>query len=199
MVSRFPFKGFVFILFFYSPHRWNKPLKSSLSFRLVFLCSHQITYVCLFLLRCLWFSVKMCWKESVVSWRVCVCVCRGGDPWGAQFRSRTAVREWGSASGQSIPCLWWWTRPSLSIHVNMTRTSTVSLLPTPFKELTLKQHILHTLRGLPLTLVWASAPQHSVFTENDERKCDDTRFTSVHAKQTNNLPWLFAMTSQYRF
>lgn len=81
------------------------PEENSFPFRLVFVRLCQITYICLFLLRCLWFLCENV-QKGVWSLLMFVCVWRGGDPWGAQFRSTPAVRVWGSATGQSLHCLW---------------------------------------------------------------------------------------------
>lgn len=43
-------------------------------------------------------------------------------------------------------------------HEHTTRSSPTSLLPSPFKEFALKQHILQTVLGLPLAVGETSAP-----------------------------------------
>lgn len=172
MVSRFPFKGFVFILFFYSPHRWNKSWRNSSVFTLLsFVClsdninAFSSSGVC-------GSSVKMCRKEFAASW----CTRKkGGWPMGhgsgQQQLSECEVQPQAKAS---LP---FGINLTLLLHPHTCRTQTSSSphshLPSFFKDFALEPYNAHPLQGLPLALGWASTPAASLHCELLQRKCGD--------------------------
>lgn len=81
--------------------------------------------------------------------------------------------------------------PPPHARTRRTRTSPHSVLPSSFKEFTLRQY---GLLGLPLALGQASAPESSVFTRNDYRgnvttqKCFSNQTSIVVFKSMSNNP-----------
>lgn len=102
MVSRVPFKSFVFILFFYSPHRWNKSWKKIPAFSF-------LSCLCAWVRRIFAFSssgvcgscAKTCRREYAVSWCVRVRegeVTHGGHSSGQHQLSECEVQPQAKAS-----------------------------------------------------------------------------------------------------